>query len=123
MTSPSVPDGIRASAQINPIGNPRQMAARTQEEAAIVLEKAYLRIATLERGRIVLIATLAAFPLTLIALLVLALSQPVAPPAPSLSMVAAVVGCLLTGGLIFLGAWAASAIMGPVRPAPDAPPP
>lgn len=81
-------------------------------ELGTLLHAANARIAALERGRIVLVAALAAFPLTLIALLVLALSHPLAPPEPSLSLVAAVIGSLLTGALVFLGAWGAAALLG-----------
>ena len=80
---------------------------------AALLCETNARIAALERGRIVLIATLAAFPLALIALLVMVLSRPLAPPGPPLSLAAAVVGSLLTGGLVFLGAGLAAALLRP----------
>lgn len=54
------------------------------------------------------------------ALLVMALSQPLAPPGPSLSLAAAVIGALLTGALVFLGAWGAAALTRP-SPGPAAP--
>lgn len=80
------------------------------------------RIRQTRRTGITLVAVLAAFPLMLMALVVMVLAGPVALPGPSLSLAAAVLGCLLTGALIFLGAWAASAVVGPASRAPDAPP-
>lgn len=82
-----------------------------QPDAEATIREANARIAALERSRVVLIGTLAALPLTLMALLVLILSQPLAPPGPTLSLAAAVIGALMTGALFALGAHATAALL------------
>jgi hypothetical protein len=93
------------------------------ESLGDLVREANARIVALERGRTALIAVLAAFPLMLTALLVMALSRPLGPPGLALSLAAAVIGCFLTGALVFLGASVAAAVFSPRRsPAPAARP-
>lgn len=89
--------------------------ALSQAEADSIIRDAHARIAALERGRIVLVAGLAAFPLSLMTLLVMAIGQPLTPPGLTLSLAAAVIGSLLTGALVFLGAWGAAALLRAIR--------
>lgn len=86
-------------------------ATRAPAEIAAVLAAANTCITALRRERAVLIAVLAAFPFMLMTLVVLVLAHPIALPGPSLSLAAAVAGCLLTGTLIAVGAWVAVALL------------
>lgn len=98
--------------------HPDQRWRRIGSAGALVRE-ANSRIASLQRERLLLISVLAAIPLSLACLLVMALGRPLSPPGPSLSLAAAAIGCLLTGALLYLGAWVAWALFGEASPRPQ----
>lgn len=85
---------------------------RCIESLPALIREADVRIRALERARLTLIAVLAALPLMLMAFGVMLTSRPVSPPGLTLSLAAALAGCLLTGALIALGAWITNALLG-----------